>query len=168
MRNIMRPQEPGTSTPLKLRRALLEKSLRALPLVFRPGAEPEERSLKRQALALARLQAFVHRFERELHGERGVGKDLLQDRFGARDEIGGGDDLVDETDAVSLLRADYLAGEDELQGATLPDQPRQALRTAATRKDAQLNFGLAELRVLCGHPDGAGHRRLASAAEREA
>ena len=74
--------------------------------------------------------------------------DLLQDRFGARDQVGGRNDFVDQPDAVGLLRADHLAGQNELQGAALADQPRQPLRAAAARNESELDFGLAELRVL--------------------
>ena len=79
-----------------------------------------------------------------------------------------GTTLVDEPDAIGLLRADHLAGQDELQGAALADQPRQPLRSAAARNESQRDFGLAEFRVLHRDPDGAGHRRLAAAAERKA
>ena len=72
---------------------------------------------------------------------------LLQDGFGARDQIGGRNDLVDEPDAIGLLRADHLSGQDELQGAALADQPRQPLRSAAARNESERDFGLAELRV---------------------
>ncbi len=47
----------------------------------------------------------------------------------------GRNDLVDEPDAVGLLRADHLSGQNELQGTTLTDQPRQPLRSAATRNE---------------------------------
>ena len=71
---------------------------------------------------------------------------FLQDCFGARDEVGRRNDLVDEPDAIGLLRADHLSGKDELQGATLADQPRQPLRSAAARNEPERDFGLAELR----------------------
>jgi len=38
-------------------------------------------------VALARLHAPVHRLERVFDGDRGVGKDFSQDRFGASDQI---------------------------------------------------------------------------------
>ena len=83
-------------------------------------------------------------------------------RFGRRN------DLVDEADAIGLLRADHLSGEDQLQRASLADQPRQTLRSAAAGNEPERDFGLAEFRGLHRDPDGAGHRRLAAAAEREA
>ena len=88
--------------------------------------------------------------------------------FGARDEIGGRHDFVDQPDAIGLLRADHFAGEDELQGPAFADQARQALRAAAAGKEPELHLGLAELGAFHRDPDGAGHRRLAAAAERKA
>src|SRR5258707_366572 len=52
--------------------------------------------------------------------------------------------------------------------ALKPDQARPALRSAGAGQQAELDFGLAELRRLRGDPEGAGERRLAAAAEREA
>ena len=154
--------------PLELRRALFEEGGRALLLVLGRGAEAEVGSLEQQAFALARLHPFVCRLERELDGDRSVGGDLLQDRFGARDQISRRNDLVDEPDAIGLLRADHLAGQDELQGAALADQPRQPLRSAAAGNEPERHFGLAEFRGVHRDPDGARHRRLAAAAERKA
>ena len=48
------------------------------------------------------------------------------------------------------------------------DQARQALRAAAARKEPELHLGLAELGAFNRDPNGAGHRRLATAAERKA
>ena len=93
---------------------------------------------------------------------------FLQNGLGARDQIGGRNDLVDQPDAIGFLRADHLSGQNELQGATLADQPRQSLRATAARDKSERDLGLAEFRGLDRDPDGAGHRRLAAAAEREA
>ena len=146
----------------------LEEGGRAFLLVLGCGAEAEIGSFEQQAFALARLHPLVRRLERELDGDRSVGGDLLQDCLGARDQIGGRNDLVDQPDAIGLLRADHLSGQNELQGAALADQPRQSLRSAAARNESERDFGLAELRGLHRDPDGAGHRRLAAAAERKA
>src|SRR5437870_2946547 len=156
------------SPSLELRGALLEERLRPLLLVVRPGAEAEEGRFQGQPFGLARLQSLVHRLERELHGERSVGKDLLQDHLRTRHQLRGGNDLVHEADAVRLLRADRCAGKNQLQRAAFTDQPREALCSAAARNDAQRNLGLAELRVLRGDPERASHGRLATAAERKA
>src|SRR5262249_51352921 len=85
------------------------------------------------------------------------------DRFRTRDQIGGRDDFVDEPDAPGLLRADHPAGQNERKRAALADQPRQPLRAAAAGQQSQLDLGLAELRVLDGDADSAGHCCLATA-----
>src|SRR5438046_3156289 len=130
---------------LELRGALLEERLRPLLLVVRPGAEAEEGCFQGQPFGLGRLQSLVHRVERELHGERSVGKDLLQDRLRTRQQLRGGNDLVHEADAVRLLRADRRAGKNQLQRAAFTDQPREALCSAAARHDPPANLGPDQL-----------------------
>src|SRR5258708_7262383 len=88
---------------LELRRTLFEKCRGAFLLVFRARAESEVGGLERQPLGLRRLHAAIHGLERVLHAEGRVGEDALEDRFGAGDQLGGGDDLVHEADAVGLL-----------------------------------------------------------------
>src|SRR5580704_13969275 len=156
------------SLPAELRRSLLEEGGRALLLVFGAGAEAEVGRFEQKPLALARLQPFVHCFKREFDSDRSVGSDLVQDRLGACDEIGRRNTLVDKADAIGLLRADHLSGQYELQGAALAHQPRQSLRSTAARKESECDLRLAELRVFHRDADGARHRRLAAASEREA
>src|ERR1700733_14561959 len=119
------------SAPMELGRALFEEGGRAFSLVVGRGAEAEVRGFEQQAFALAGIHPFVRRLERELDGDRRVGGDLRQNRLGARDQVGGGNDLVDEADAIGLLSADHVPGEDQLQRASLADEPRQTLRPAA-------------------------------------
>src|SRR5580704_6742718 len=156
------------SLPAELRRSLLEEGGRALLLVIGAGAEAEVGRFEQKALALARFQSFVHCFKREFDSDRSVGSDLVQDRFGACDEIGRRNDLVDKPDTMGLLRADHLSGQYELERPALADQPRQPLRSAAARKQSERDLRLAELRTVHRDPDGARHRGLAAAAERKA
>ena len=128
---------------------------------------PKERGFQQQAFGLARLQPLFTASSANFTAT-GALRRSVQDRLGACDELSGGNDLVDQADAIGLLRVDHLAGENQLQGAALSDQPRQALRAAVARNDAELDFRLAELRVLGREPDGAGHRQFAAAAEGEA
>src|SRR4051794_916496 len=102
-----------SSSTLELGRAFFEEGRRALLLVLGRGAEAEIGRLEQQPLTLARLQPFVHSRERQLDGDRSVGGDPLQDGLGAPDELGRRHDLVDQPDAIGLLRADHLAGENE-------------------------------------------------------
>src|SRR5262245_33527485 len=69
---------------------------------------------------------------------------------------------------MRLLRADGLAGQNELERAALSDQARQPLRAATAGEQSQLDLGLAELRALDRDADGARHCRLATAAQRKA
>ena len=66
-------------------------------------------SFEQQAFCLARLEPFVHGLERELDGDRSIGADFVQDRLSPGDEFRRRNDLVDESDAISLLRVDHLA-----------------------------------------------------------
>src|SRR6202035_3785962 len=95
--------------------ALFEEGGRALLLVFGSAAEAKIGRLEQQALVLARLQSLVHGGERELHCHGGVGRDFAQDCLGAREQIRCRHDFVNESNAVSLLRAYHLRGKDELQ-----------------------------------------------------
>ncbi len=49
-----------------------------------------------------------------------------------------GDNLIDETRGQGGLLADRLAGQHHLRGLLQAHQPRQALRAAEARDDAQL------------------------------
>src|SRR5258708_3602545 len=75
------------SSTAESRCALFEEGAGAFLLVFGRGAEAEIRRFEQQAFALARLQAFVRCLQRKLDGDRRVRCDLLQDGFGARDQI---------------------------------------------------------------------------------
>src|SRR6266404_1310933 len=156
------------SPPMELRRSLGQESGGAFFLILGAGAESEERRLQCQTLGLTGVQALVHRLERVRHGDGSVGEDFLQDGFSARDQLLCWYELVDQPDAIGFLGADGLSRENELQGPALADQPRQALGATAAREQPQGDFRLAEPGFLGGQPDGAGHGRLAAAAERKA
>src|SRR5580704_13690346 len=159
---------PVLSSTVESRRALFEEGGRAFLFVFGSGAEAEIRRFEQQAFALARLQAFVRCLQGKLDSDRCVRSDLLQDGFGARDQISRRDDFVDEADPIGLLRADHFSGQNELQGAAFADQAWQALRSASARNEPECDFRLTKFRGVDRDPDGAGHRRLAAAAERKA
>src|SRR5882724_3823517 len=154
-------------SPPKLRSALFKKGRCPLLLVFGAGAQSEERSLQRQALIQAGFQSFVDRLKRMPDGDRRVGEDLFQNRFGAADQVGGGYDFIDQSDSPGLLRGDDFAGKDELQGPAFSDQTRQPLCSASAGRDSKFHFGLSEFGRLRGDPNGASHSRFTTAAERE-
>ena len=73
--------------------------------------------------------------------------------------------MVHKADAVSLLGVDGGAGEDQLLGPAPADEAGQALGAAKAGDDAEARLRLAELGLLRGDPDVAGHGQLAAAAE---
>src|SRR4051812_22309154 len=83
------------SASVKLRRAFFKEGRGAFLLVFRCRADAKIGRFKRKPLGLAGVYPLVGRFQRELYGDRSVGGDLLQDRLGASDEIGRGNNFVD-------------------------------------------------------------------------
>src|SRR5258708_7328482 len=158
----------AASPASKLRRTFFEEGGGAFLLVFRCRADAEIGRFKRKPLGLAGLQPIVRRLQGELHGDRSVGRDLLQDRLGTVNQAGCGNDFVDEANAIGFLRRDRFAGEDQLQRTALADQARQALRTATAGQQAELHLGLSELGMFGGDSDRASHRRLAASAKRKA
>ena len=60
-----------------------------------------------------------------------------------------------------------MAAKQQLQGTPSSDEPRQPLRAAVPGDEPQVDLGLPEARRVGGHPQGARHGQLASAAERE-
>src|SRR5882724_7187036 len=145
------------SPPMELRRPLGQESGGAFLLILGAGAESEERRLQCQTFGLTGVQALVHRLERVRNGDGSVDEDFLQDGFGARNQLLGWYELVDQPDAIGFLGADGLSRENELQGAALSDQPGQPLGSTTARQQPQGDFRLAELGFLRRDPDGACH-----------
>ena len=65
---------------------------------------------------------------------------------------------------MGFRRGKRLAGQDQLLGAALADGPRQGLRAAAARHDAERHLGQREARALCGVEKIAAAGDLAAAA----
>ena len=82
-----------------------------------------------------------------------------------RVQLLGRDDLVGEPDAQRLVGLDLATGDAQLLGAARADQPRQALRAAATGDDAEQDLGLAEHGPLTGDPIVAREGQLAASSE---
>src|SRR6202166_4762639 len=120
----------AASPTSKLRRTFLEEGGGAFLLVFGGGANAEVGSFQCKAFALAGLQPLVRRLQGELHGDRRIGRYLLQNRLGAVNQAGCSNDFIDEANAIGFLRGNRLAREDQLQGTTLAHQTRQTLGSA--------------------------------------
>src|SRR4029077_7967813 len=156
------------SAALEPRYAFFEEGRCPFLLVFRRRTKAEIGSLKRQALALTRLHPPIDGLERVCHCDWGIAGDLLQDGFGTFNQRAGLNDFVDEPDTVSLLCVDHFSRKDELQGSTLADEARQALRSTAAWNESQCHFWLAEFCVLRRHSHCARHCCFAAATQREA
>ncbi len=85
--------------------------------------------------------------------------DALRARFSAFD------DGIDEPERPRLLRADRLGRENQVEAPLHADQPRQALRAARARNDAQGDFRQAQPRVGSGQPIVTGQRQFQPTAE---
>ena len=70
--------------------------------------------------------------------------------------------------ASASSAADMPPGHDHLERRFRPDQPRQALRAAPARQDADQHFWQANLGASLGNPIVAGERVLEPSAECEA
>src|SRR5216683_8315383 len=156
------------SASVKLRRAFFEEGGGAFLLVFRCRADAEIGRFERKPFGLAGVHPLVSRFQRELYGDRRIGRDLLQNRLGTVNQAACRNDFVDEANAIGFLRGNRLAGEDQLQRTTLSHQTRQTLRSATAGQKAQLDFGLPKSGMLRRDPHRASHRRLAASAKRKA
>src|SRR5271169_4744752 len=77
----------AASPTVELRCTFLEEGGGAFLLVFGRCANAEIGSFQCKAFALAGLQPFVGRLQGELHRDRRVGRDLLQDRLGTGNQI---------------------------------------------------------------------------------
>src|SRR3954447_24930834 len=128
----------------------------------------EERRLDVQPFREAYVESPVRGFDRQFDRGRGIRIDLVQDGFRPGNEFVLGNDFVDQADPVGLLCVDHVGAENQLQRATLADQPGQTLRPPVARDDADRHFRLAELGRFDSQPDRGGHRQFAAAAEGEA
>ncbi len=77
-------------------------------------------------------------------------------------------DPGDEAHPLRLVGVDHPAGEDHVHRLRLADEPRQPLRRAGARQDADRDLRLTETGRLGGEDEVAHQRQLAAAAERVA
>src|SRR5580704_13513053 len=101
-------------TTLEFRRTLCQERGRTILLVFGPYADPTSRRLDQQALRHACIPPFVHIIDRELHAERSIGIDLIQDGFRSRDQVGARHYLIHQAGSICLLSANDFARENQL------------------------------------------------------
>src|SRR3712207_4202576 len=88
---------------------------------------------------------------------RSVLTEALGETLRLRHELLAGDDLVDEAALACIVDVEDVAGEEHLQRGLHTRHPGGADR-ADDRRHADLDLGVAELRVLGGDAEVAGHR----------
>src|SRR5712691_65946 len=157
----------GASLSLEIRRPLLQERLHPLFGVVARAEQTEERGLQELSFRGRHVAAAHHRFDRRPHGQRSPAHDLARHLFGGCHQLIGGDDLVDQTDALRLRGADAVPGADQLQCFSFAEQTRHSLRAAVAGDDSQRHLRQSELRLLRSDADVAGQRKLASPAEGE-
>ena len=116
-------------------------------------------SLRASAVSLSIDAASRRRSRRGAGGKQPAG---VGERGGFEIAL---DDRVEETHRERRGRVDRLGADDQVQGLLDTDQPRQALRAAGTRNDAQGHLRQPEPGPRCGHAVVAGHGELETAAE---
>src|SRR5438477_1167214 len=159
---------PFGSLTFEVRLAFFAERGHALFPVLGTETLGEERRLDVQPFCEAHVETPVRGFDRQFDRRRGIRIDLVQDGFPPLNEVILGNDFVDQADPVGLLCVDHVGAENQLQRASLADQPRQALRSSVAWDDADRHLRLAELGRFDSQPDRGGHRQLAAPAECEA
>src|ERR1700688_670832 len=114
----------AASPTAELRCTSLEEGGGAFLLVFGGGANAEVGCFQCKGFAFTGLQPPVHRLQGELHSDRRISHDLLQNRLGTVNQAGCRNDFIDEANAIGFLCRGRFAGEDQLQRSTPYHQTR--------------------------------------------
>ena len=130
-----------------------------------PQRWPNRAASRISARSSGRSRPFIDGAERICDGEGRIGGDFEGEGLGALHQLRGGNNFVDQADAVSLLCVDDGAGEQQLERGPAAHEARQPLRASITGNDAQLHLRLAEARVVGSHAQSAGHGQFAASAE---
>src|SRR4029077_14805613 len=97
------------SLSFKLRRPLLQKCLCPFAHVFRRARQFKQRCFEKQSFFLRHLHATLDRFHDVLGGERRVRDDLFRQSFGCGQKFRRFINVVHESDAPRLFRADHFS-----------------------------------------------------------
>src|SRR5262249_9027807 len=102
---------------------------------------------------------------RQPHRDGTLRRDLARDPLRLLEPRLFRDDARDEAAGPSLVRGEEATGEGDVHRPRPPAGPRESLRAARARHDAEVDLRLPELRGLRGDDQVARHRELAAAAE---
>src|SRR5688572_24148205 len=123
--------------------------------------------LEDEAFVERHLEAAIDRLDAERDSEGAVGENGLHHLSRGVHEVGSWHHLVDETNPIRFGGIDHLAGEEQLDGASLSDEAGKALAAAESRKKPKLALWLAELRRIGCDADVTRHRQLAPTSQRK-
>ncbi len=123
-------------------------------------------ALEQDALGQGRLVTAVHRLLGGDGGQHRLPGDLLGRIQGVLDQLLGRNDTADQPAAFGLFGTHEAAGQVHVHRFGLADEPGQALGAAHAGNHPQVDFGLAEFGRVGGDDEIAGHRQLATPAQR--
>mmetsp|Transcript_180248 Transcript_180248/g.572048 ORF Transcript_180248/g.572048 Transcript_180248/m.572048 type:complete len:343 (+) Transcript_180248:207-1235(+) len=159
---------PLNSPVLEVRLSLLDECLETLLAVLETPRRVEEVALEPKPVVERHLLGSVDAFLGELHHGRREGRDLLSDLHSLVQGLSCRHDAGHQSGSLSLRSADHVAGQNPLHSLGLADSPYEALSASHARDGTQLDFRLAELRILGRNDDVATHGELAATAQGEA
>lgn len=114
---------------------------------------------------LSAQRTSIDRLLRRHRRQPSLARDLLRDPHRLVHDAALPYDAARDAPALRVLRAERLAGEDELHRAGTPDEAREALGAACAGDDAEVDLGLPEFGGGGGEEDVAHHGDFAAAAE---
>src|SRR5580658_7692332 len=149
--------------PDKFRRPLLQKRLCPFTHVFGRTSQTKKGGFQEQSFLLRHFDAPLDRFHRVAHRNRRVGNDLLRQCLGRRQKLRRLVYMIHKPDTQRFVGANHFAGQAKFVSHSLAAKPRQPLRSAVSRQNAQFHFRLPELRRLARNSNGARQRHLTPA-----
>src|SRR5882724_1242539 len=153
---------------LEVRLALGEERLNAFRGVLGLERLEERAHFDVDRLVDRRVESLVDRLDDESGRDRRALGDQARERPGVVERLAFLREPVGEAERQTL-RGRHLRAEDQkLEGLRPADEARQPLRTAETRRDAEVRLGLPHPRRFLDQSEVAGHGDLAAPAERVA
>src|SRR5258706_6550060 len=153
-------------TVLEPRFALLDEGGHAFLLVLERELRMEHPPLEQHSFGERGLVGAVDRLLDHHRHRQGIVRHLLRHGERLLLQLVGRHHARDEAGALGFLRVHGARRQAHVHRLCLADRPRQALRAARAGHDAEIDLGLAELRIVGGNDDVAHQRQLVAAAER--
>jgi hypothetical protein len=149
-------------------RALLEKRTHAFALIFRPERVTECGLLQPVGIGQRHVHAVSNQSLCRGHRQRTLACDLGCGLARRGEQLVGLEHRIRQPESKRFVRVDHLPGVDQLAGSRRPNAPREPLRPAETRNDAEVDLGLTEFGFARRVDEVARQRELAATAQGEA